>query len=441
MSSAIGRGRTGDAVEEAVEEAVEDVDQARAEAVEASKQAAAARAEALEASEQAGEARDEAVDARADVVAVASDDPLLDTAVRRIEAQVSDAHPYGRPGRPLSSRSPFRLAFSASLGVALAYLLVQSVLSARNVLVLLLISAFLAIGLNPVVEWFGQHGLARGKAVAVVFLAVVAGFVGFGFAVVPPIVEQATAFGQDVPAYLEDLQDNRRIAALEERFGLLEQAQGYLERGDVGTRLFGGIIGVGRFVFSTFFSALTVLILTLYFLSSFNTIKATAYRTIPRSRRARVGLLTDEILGRVGGYLAGAATISAIAGTSTLIWLTALDVPYPLALALLVALLDLVPLVGATLGAVIVTIVALFVSLPVGIATAIFFLVYQQLENYLIYPRVMKRSVDVSPAATVTAVLIGGTLLGVVGALLAIPVTAALQLVLHEVVLPRQDTA
>jgi predicted PurR-regulated permease PerM len=185
--------------------------------------------------------------------------------------------------------------------------------------------------------------------------------------------------------------------------------------------------------------ALTVLILTLYFLSSFNSIKGTAYRLVPRSRRARFSLISDEVLNRVGGYVAGAVVVALIAGVTSLVWVSSLGIPYPLALALIVTLTDVIPLIGATIGAVIVTTVAFFVSLPVGIATGIFFIVYQQMENYLIYPRVMSRSVDVNPAAAIVGALIGGTLLGFVGALLAVPATAAIQLIMREVLVPRQD--
>ncbi|MDQ3502021.1 MAG: AI-2E family transporter, partial [Actinomycetota bacterium] len=155
--------------------------------------------------------------------------------------------------------------------------------------------------------------------------------------------------------------------------------------------------------------------------------------------RARVGLLTDEILSRIGGYVAGAASIAALAGVTTFFLLLVLGVDYPLALALLVALTGLIPLIGATIGAAVVTLVALFTSVKVGIICAVYYLIYQQVENYVLYPRVMQRSVDVSPAATVVAVLVGGSLLGVLGALLAIPMAAAAQLVLNEVIAPRQD--
>jgi predicted PurR-regulated permease PerM len=385
---------------------------------------------------QAGRAATEAADA------IAPDDPLVDTAVRRIEAQADDENPFGRPGRPLSRRSPFRVAFTASLGVALAYGLVQALIAVRSVLILLLISAFLAIGLNPAVEALGRRGLSRGKAVGIVLVGVLLFFVGFGFALVPPIIDQVGQLADKAPDYVRELQNNKRIADLDSRYHFLDKAQEYLSHPEnAGTKVFGGVLGVGKVVFSAFFSTLTVLILTLYFLSNLPSIKSSFYRAVPRSRRARVGLLTDEILGRVGGYVAGALTIAACAGITTFVLLIILGVPYPVALAMLVAITDLIPLIGATIGAIVVTSVALFVSFKVGLIAGIYYVAYQQIENYVLYPRVMKRSVDVSPAATVVAVLIGGSLLGVLGALLAIPIAAAVQLVLQEVVVPRQDEA
>lgn len=434
------------AVEDRVDEVVEQVADAAgtAEAAAGSAQAAAGTARA--AADASDRARQGSVLAGTAAVQAAStvapDDPLLDTAMRKIEAQVDQDNPYGRRGRPISRSSPFRIGFTAALGVALAYGLVQAVAAVSSVLVLLLVSAFLAIGLDPAVRWLERRGTGRGSAVAVVLLGVLLAFVGFGLAVVPPIVEQVQEFIEAVPGYVQDLQDNPRIAQLDERYGVLEQVQAALnDPARLGGTVFGGVLEVGRIIVGTFFSAVTVLILTLYFLGNLPTIKANAYRLVPRSRRARVGLLTDEILTRVGGYVAGALTIAGLAGASTFVLLVAVGVPYPLALSLLVAITGLIPLVGATIGAVIIVPVAMSVSLQVGIIAAAYYLAYQQVENYLLYPKIMKRSVDVSPAATIVAVLIGGALLGVVGALLAIPLAAATQLILDEVVAPRQDAA
>lgn len=410
-------------------------------------EASAERAEQAEAG--AVNARDGAVAAgrmaiHAAATLVAADDPLLETAAQKIHAQADEKNPFGVPGRPMSSQSPFRIAFNAALGIAVAYGLVKALVAVQSVLILLLAAAFLAIGLSPLVDRIERRGLSRSAAVGVVVLAVLLFFVGFGFAVVPPIATQAQAFADQIPDYLLQLQNNPRIVSLDARFGLLDKAQEIIDRPEgIGFSAFGGgvlgVLGVGKVVFGALFSALTLLILTLYFLSSLPTIKAHAYRLVPRSRRARVGLLTDEILARVGGYVAGAVFIASIAAALTFMMLVTLGVDYPVALAMLVFLTGLIPLIGATIGAIIIVTVSLFTSVQVGIIVAVYYLIYQQVENYVLYPRIMKRSVDVSPAATVVAVLIGGSLLGVLGALLAIPIAAAVQLVLNEVVGPRQD--
>jgi predicted PurR-regulated permease PerM len=220
---------------------------------------------------------------------------------------------------------------------------------------------------------------------------------------------------------------------------VITRAKEYVESGQLQGRLFGGIVGVGRYVVGAVFAALTVLILTLYFLASLPSIKRQTYRLVPASRRERVALLGDEVLARVGGYVSGAFIIASTAGASTLVFLLAIDLRYALTLALVVAVFDLVPLIGATVGAGIVTLVAMTDSAPKALACLVFYVVYQQLENYLIYPRVMSRSVDVPPTLTVMAALLGGALLGVVGALLAIPMAAAGLLIVREVLVPRQD--
>ncbi len=311
----------------------------------------------------------------------------------------------------------------------------------RPVLILLLISGFLAVGLNPAVEALERRGLTRSRSVAVVLVVVLLGFAGFLFAIVPPIVSQTADFIDNAPEYVANLRQNRVVADLDQRFHILKQAEKALASPSLAANTFGGVLGVGKVVFNAVFSAITVLTLTLYFMSSLPRMKQAAYRAVPRSRRARVGLLADDILGRVGGYVAGALGIAACAGVTSFILLMSLGMPSPVALALVVALTDLVPVIGATVGAVIITSVAFAQDVKTGIIVAVFYLVYQQVENYLLYPRIMKRSVDVSPAVTIVAVLVGASLLGVVGALLAIPIAAAIQLILVEVVIPRQDAA
>jgi len=373
---------------------------------------------------------------------VAESDPITDMEAREREAGVDEGFPFGRPGRPLTKSHPFVFGFYGALGVLAAYMLVQALTNARQVIILIIVALFLAVGLNPGVEALERIGISRRWAVLVVFLALVGFFVGFGFAIVPPLSEQSTAIIHNLTSgngYLEQLQRNPRLQDWDHRYHLLQKARTALQSKDLGTRAANGVVGVGQVVLSGVFSTLTVLILTLYFLSSLPNITGFMYRLAPRSRRARVALLGDEILTRIGGYVAGNLLISLIAGVSSYIFLLIADVPYALALALLVAITDLIPLVGATIGAIFVTALSFFSGFWVGIATLIFFAIYQQVENYIIQPRVMKRSVDVQPAVTIIAALIGGTLLGVIGALLAIPAAAAIALILREVMMPRQE--
>ncbi|MEP6760070.1 MAG: AI-2E family transporter [Sporichthyaceae bacterium] len=351
----------------------------------------------------------------------------------------ADEESFGQLGRPMRRDSPIRLGFLGALGVFLAWFLIQAIIQARSVIILIVVSLFLAVGLNPIVESLTRRGMRRTFAIAIVFLVVIGAFVGFGFAVVPPVAEQSDAFVKNVPGYLEDLRGNPTIRQFDDDYGVIQKAQDYVTSGDLGQRLFGGLIGVGRIVVNAVFGAFSVLILTLYFLASLPSMKRQAYRLVPATRRERVQLLTDEILARIGGFVSGAFTVAFVAAVTSYIFLRIVDLPYALALAVFVGLLDLIPLVGATIAAIGVTTLGFIDSPGIGIACLIFYIAYQQFENYVIYPRVMRAAVDVPAAVTVVAVLIGGALLGVVGALLAIPAAAAILLVVRQVAIPRMD--
>jgi predicted PurR-regulated permease PerM len=350
-----------------------------------------------------------------------------------------DEEQFGRLGRPLRRDSPFMIGFLGALGVFLAWFLIQAILNARSVLVLIVIALFLAIGLNPTVEWLTAHNMRRGLAIAIVFFAVIGAFVGFGFAVVPPVVEQSNAFVKELPSYLEDLRRNPTVRQFDEDYGVIERAQKYVTSGELGQRAFGGLLGVGRVVLNAVFGALTILIMTLYFLAALPSMKRQAYRLVPASRRERVTLLGDEVLARTGQFVSGALTVAFIAAFTSYMFLRIVDMPYAIALAVFVGLLDLIPLVGATIAAIVVSLIGFTQSAGVGIACIIFYVAYQQFENYVVYPHVMRRAVDVPAPVTVVAVLLGGALLGIVGALIAIPVAAAVLLVVRQVAIPRMD--
>jgi predicted PurR-regulated permease PerM len=396
---------------------------------------------AEEATDQVEEEVEEADEARRELHAETDRAERVIAEERRERERSEEEHPYGRPGRPLRRNTPFYIGFFGALGVFVAYVVSQAVVQARSVIVLVVVSMFIAIGLNPVVEAMTRRGVRRGLAVLVVFVVVIGAFVGLAFAVVPPAVDEGNQFVKNLPQYLQDLKSNGTINRLNNDYGVIDKLSAQATNANVGGQVFGGILGVGKFVLSTVFSVLTVLVLTLYFLSALPSIKHQAYQLFPASRRERVQKLGDEILSRIGGYVGGAATIAFIAALSTYIFLRIIDLQLALALALFVGLTDLVPLVGATIGATVVSVLGFLDSPAKGIACIIFYVVYQQIENYFIYPRVMKRQVDVPAALTVVAVLFGGALLGAVGALLAIPTAAAALLIVREVLIRRQQSA
>ncbi|WP_418113106.1 AI-2E family transporter [[Actinomadura] parvosata] len=347
------------------------------------------------------------------------------------------AEPYGLPGKPLA-RGPFLFGLVGGLGVLTAIALAQMIVASLSTIILIVVAMFLAVGLNPAVEALQRRGLARRGAISIVFAGVIVAFALFGLAIVPPVSKQLTEFIDAVPGYITELSNHPTLRQLDQDYQILPQLRTFVTS-TLGPSLATGIMGAGLVVLNGVFTTVTLLVLMLYFLGSLHTIKDYLLKLVPASRRTRTRAISEEILSGIGGYVAGNVLISVIAGVVTWIFLSIAGVQYALALSLVVALTDLIPLVGATIGAVLVTAVALLDSWPAGIACAIFFLAYQQVENYFIYPRVMKHSVNVTPAVTVIAALFGGALLGIVGALLAIPVAAAISLIIRELVLPRQD--
>jgi predicted PurR-regulated permease PerM len=353
-------------------------------------------------------------------------------------AQDERAGRFGRPGPPLNRRNPFLIGFSGGLGLLVAYAVFTGLRNAASILVLIFIALFLAIGLNPAVSRLRSWGLPRGAAVAIVALTVIGLLAGGVIALIPPLVTQTTQLVNNVPDFIESLQRNETVNQLIQRYDVINRVQSALDAGTVGNAL-GGVVGGAKLLFGTIFNVLTVLVLTIYFMASFERMKERGYSLVPASRRTRVRLLTDEILGKVGAYMVGALAIAVLAGLCTWVFAMIVGLAYPFALAVVVAVCDLIPQIGATLGAVIVSLVGLATSLTTGIVCIVFFIVYQQVENYLIYPNVMRRSVKVSDVAAVVAALLGVALFGVVGALVAIPMVAAIQLILREVVVPSQQ--
>jgi predicted PurR-regulated permease PerM len=346
----------------------------------------------------------------------------------------------GEPGPPLDRRAPFYIGFVGALGALVAYWLATNIAAVGSTLVLIVVALFLAAGLNPAVEFFEHRWMRRSYAVVVVIVGVLVAVALFVVAIVPVITDQVASITDRAPEWLDQLQQNQRIQDLDDEYDVIEKIRDYVTGGDFVSTLFGGAIGVGLAVLGALFNAFIILVLTLYFLSSLDNIKSALYRLAPASRRDRVGRLGDRIFKSIGAYVSGAFVVAMCAGISSLIFLFAIGLgEYAVALAFVVAILDVIPMIGATIGAVVVTAIAFAEDPKMGIACVIFYLIYQQLENYVLYPRVMSKSVDVPGAVTVIAALIGAALLGVVGALLAIPTAAAILMLTREVFVRRQD--
>jgi predicted PurR-regulated permease PerM len=340
----------------------------------------------------------------------------------------------------LLRHSPFNIGFFGAFGAIVAVFLSEQLLSISSVLILLVMAMFLAIGLNPTVEWFMKRGVRRGLSVLMVLAVVLSVLALFVVAVAPVISEQIAQITENSPGWLRDLQSNSTVQQIDERFAIIDKLQDYVTEGDFGQRVFGGALGVGLAVLSALANAIIVIVLMVYFLASLPSIKHAAYSIAPASKRARVSDLGDRIIRSIGAYVSGAFLVSVCAGASTLVFTLIVGLgDYSFALAFIVGLLSLIPVVGAIVSGVIITLLALTVSPTVAIITAIYYVAYQQLESYFIYPRIMQRSVDLPGSVTVIAALVGGSLMGVIGALLAVPVAAALLLLHREVLLKRQD--
>lgn len=355
-------------------------------------------------------------------------------------AEPAPAGPGRGPGVAIAS--PFLVGFVGALGVLTAMLLATNLARLSSVVTLVLVSVLITLALNPVVEVLTRRGLRRSLSVFLVFLGLVGVFALLAFLVIPPIVSETATLIERAPRYLEELSERPWWAELDARYEISERVNTEIEDrlSDAGfvSAIFGGVLGAAGWLATGFVGLLTTLILTLYFLAAFPAVKDAAYRLVPASRRPRVVTLAEEIMRRVGGYALGQVLVATINATCAWIVMEILSIPYAVVLAAAVGILGLIPMVGATLGAAIVALVALFQDPRLALIVVAYFLVYQQIENYVIVPRVMSRTVSVPGAVTVVAVLAGGTLLGMLGALLAIPVAAGLLLIYEEVVVPRQ---
>ena len=332
----------------------------------------------------------------------------------------------------------------AVLGITFGFLLLLYVTwLSRQVLTWILVAIFLTLALNPAVEALQRRGLGRrGIAAAVTFLLAIGIIVGAGTLFIPTLVDEAKGFADSLPEYVRDVSEGRGpLGELSERYNIEERVRASVEDGGAA-----GLLGLSGTAIAVTESVLTfiVAVVTIAFLTFFMLLEGPKwmerfYGLLPEGSQQTWREIGNQIYRTVGGYVTGNLLISVIAGICATVVLLIMDVPYAFALGLLVAILDLIPLAGATLAAILVSTVAFLSSVPAGIVVLIFFIVYQQVENHVLQPVVYSRTVQLSPLAILVSVLIGAKIAGVLGALAAIPVAGAIQVLLLAWLRARRD--
>jgi len=307
---------------------------------------------------------------------------------------------------------------------------------ARHVLAWVVIALFLALALAPFVSWIERRGhIARAPAIAIAYLVVLIVVVAVGATFIPKLIDEVNGFIQALPNYVHDLTHGRgRLGFLERKYHVVEKVRTQVKDGGA-TKvlgLSGAALSVTKSIITIIAATVTIVFLTFFMLLEGQMWVERIYALFPERSQARWRKVGDDIYKTVGGYVTGNILISVIAGASATIVLLIMGVPYAVALGLLVAVLDLIPLAGATVAGVIVVLVAFLHSVPAGIVLAIFVIVYQQLENHFLQPVIYGRTVQLSPLAVLISVLVGAELAGILGALAAIPVAGSIQVIVRD---------
>jgi len=307
---------------------------------------------------------------------------------------------------------------------------------ARHVLTWILISLFLALALNPAVEWLQRRGIKRrGWATAITYVVALGVIVAIGLTFVPTLVNQVNDFVQKLPDYAHDITHGQgRLGFLETKYHIQERIEAAVKDGGA-TKVLGlsGVaVSVAKGVITIVVATVTILFMTFFMLLEGPKWVERFYGLLPERSRPRWRKVGSDIYRTVGGYVTGNLLISLIAGGLTTLVLLIMGVPYAVALGLIVAILDLIPLAGATIAAILIGIVAFLHSIPAGIVVVVFFVVYQQVENHLLQPVIYGRTVQLSPLAVLISILIGAELAGILGALGAIPVAGSIQVLIVD---------
>ena len=350
---------------------------------------------------------------------------------------------FGAPGPRMSSQHPLYVGFMGTVGVGAALLVYWIGSNTTQLLLWIVTALFIALGLDPVVRWLETKKLPRAAGIVVAVSTLALAVAAFFATLIPTIVQQVTEIVEEAPRWVTEFINSDFFRSVDNQYGVRERIAQELEKfvnnPEAMGGIFGGVVGFGSTVANGLFGALIVLVLSLYFLAALPAMKKWGYRLAPRSRRARVEALSEEITGSVGNYVIGQAVVALVNATYAFIVMTIIGVPFAVLLAFVVALLAFIPLVGGLIAGVIVTLIALTAGWQTAVAYAVCYFAYLQFEAYFISPRIMQKAVAVPGAVAVISVIAGGSLLGVLGALIAIPTAAAILLLVKEIFIVRQD--
>jgi predicted PurR-regulated permease PerM len=364
---------------------------------------------------------------------------------------VAEAEGLALPDRPrrflgvlAALDRPLALGFITTLGVLGALLLGSALGSISTILVYIVLAMFLAVGLDPIVRRLERRRVKRGGAIAIVFGGFTLLFLGFLIWVLPPVIAQIAEFVEAIPESIAGVPETEWFAALnaDTQVALvagLEQLGEWIASPSTIAALGGGVLAVGVAFISGITASFIVVALTLYFLSSLSSIKRAFYDLAPAHSRPRLESLTERITDSVGSALIGSVILAALNAGVVFVLHVVIRLPFPALMAVVAFVVTLIPLFGSVIFLVIGTGVALFTSPLQALIFAIAYLIYIQLESYVVSPRVMNRAVSIPAALVLIGALIGGALMGVIGVLVALPVMASILLIIREVVVPKQD--
>jgi len=354
--------------------------------------------------------------------------------------------PSARPGRAVwtSINRPFAVGFFLTAGGLVAILLGLAVSSLVTIWIYVAFALFAALGLNPVVQRLERHGVARAWAIVIVYFAFAILLVGVVWLIVPTVVRQITQFITDLPTLITGFQQTEVYAWARDQFGdqvpvIVAEVQKFLTDPGHIAAIGGGVLQIGISIGTTISGIIIIIVLSLYFLASLPEIKQAFYRLVPARNRALTADLTEQITESVGGYLGGMVVLAFFNAVVSFILFSVLQLPFPALMAVVAFCLTIIPLVGTVLFWGIASVIALFASPLSALIFAAAYLVYMQLEAYVLTPRVMNKAIAVPGALVVIGALVGGTLMGLLGALVAIPVTASILLIIKKVFIPKQD--